>query len=93
VLVYSVCTLTRKETVEIDQWLAGVINPSEADPGGDPDERDPGRNSRFGGTAFTGGWEAIAPPGLPWEPLGRGALLLPQAAGTDGMYVLALRRR
>lgn len=27
-----------------------------------------------------------------WRPHGRGALLLPQAAGTDGMYVLRLRR-
>ena len=25
------------------------------------------------------------PPGDPWVPWGRGALLLPQAAGTDGM--------
>ena len=31
-------------------------------------------------------------PASPWQPLGRGALLLPQAAGTDGMYVLSLRR-
>jgi 16S rRNA (cytosine967-C5)-methyltransferase len=31
------------------------------------------------------------PPGEPWQPAGRGALLLPQAAGTDGMYVLTLR--
>jgi hypothetical protein len=34
----------------------------------------------------------LPPPGAPWRPRGRGALLLPQAAGTDGMYVLALRR-
>jgi 16S rRNA (cytosine967-C5)-methyltransferase len=34
---------------------------------------------------------ALPPPGPPWEPLGRGARLLPQAAGTDGMYVLGLR--
>lgn len=27
-----------------------------------------------------------------WEPRGRGALLLPQAAGTDGMYLLRLQR-
>ena len=27
-----------------------------------------------------------------WRPHGRGALLLPQAAGTDGMFVLRLRR-
>jgi 16S rRNA (cytosine967-C5)-methyltransferase len=31
---------------------------------------------------------ALPPPGSPWSALGRGALLLPQAAGTDGMYVL-----
>lgn len=35
---------------------------------------------------------ALDPPGAPWEPLGRGALLLPQTADTDGMYVLRLRR-
>jgi 16S rRNA (cytosine967-C5)-methyltransferase len=28
----------------------------------------------------------------PWVARGRGSLLLPQAAGTDGMYVLVLRR-
>jgi 16S rRNA (cytosine967-C5)-methyltransferase len=33
----------------------------------------------------------LAPPGEPWQPAGRGALLLPQAAGTDGMYLLTLR--
>ena len=37
-------------------------------------------------------WEVVPPPGPPWEPWGRGALLLPQAAGTDGMYLLVLRR-
>lgn len=31
------------------------------------------------------------PPAGPWQPAGRGALLLPQAAGTDGMYLLTLR--
>jgi 16S rRNA (cytosine967-C5)-methyltransferase len=31
-------------------------------------------------------------PGPPWRPWGRGALLLPQAAGTDGMYLLSLSR-
>lgn len=36
--------------------------------------------------------EPLPPPGPPWEPLGRGARLLPQAAGTDGMYLLGLRR-
>lgn len=63
VVVYSVCTLTRAETLEVDRWAAGAW-PALA---------------------------ALAPPGPPWEPLGRGGLLLPQAAGTDGMYVLALR--
>jgi 16S rRNA (cytosine967-C5)-methyltransferase len=63
-LVYSVCTLTRAETVEIDEWAAGQLT----------------------------GFEAVDPPGAPWEPSGRGARLLPQAAGTDGMYVLALRQ-
>ena len=37
--------------------------------------------------------EPLAPPDAPWEPLGRGARLLPQAIGSDGMYVLRLRRR
>ena len=37
-------------------------------------------------------WELLAPPGPPWEPLGPGALLLPQSAGTDGMYLIGLRR-
>ena len=36
--------------------------------------------------------QALAPPGPPWQPLGRGARLLPQSAGTDGMYVLGLRK-
>lgn len=39
------------------------------------------------------GLEPLTPPGPPWEPFGRGARLLPQTAGTDGMYVLGLRRR
>jgi 16S rRNA (cytosine967-C5)-methyltransferase len=34
----------------------------------------------------------IAPPGAPWRPSGPGALLLPQDVGTDGMFVLGLRR-
>ena len=33
----------------------------------------------------------LMPPRTPWTPKGRGAILLPQAAGTDGMYVLAVR--
>jgi 16S rRNA (cytosine967-C5)-methyltransferase len=37
------------------------------------------------------GWVALEPLGAPWRVHGRGALLLPQDAGTDGMYVLRLR--
>lgn len=36
--------------------------------------------------------EPIDPPGAPWQPHGRGALLLPHAAGTDGMYLLRTTR-
>lgn len=36
--------------------------------------------------------EALDPPGDPWQPWGRGAILLPQAASTDGMCCLVLRR-
>lgn len=35
---------------------------------------------------------ADAPPDGPWQPVGRGARLLPQDADTDGMYLLHLRR-
>lgn len=38
------------------------------------------------------GFEPVPPPGEPWRHAGRGALLLPQAEGTDGMFLLALRR-
>jgi 16S rRNA (cytosine967-C5)-methyltransferase len=31
------------------------------------------------------GWEPQPGPGEPWEPWGSGSLLVPQAAGTDGM--------
>jgi 16S rRNA (cytosine967-C5)-methyltransferase len=34
----------------------------------------------------------LDPPPEPWRPWGPGALLLPQDAGTDGMFVLVLRR-
>jgi 16S rRNA (cytosine967-C5)-methyltransferase len=63
VLVYSVCTLTREETIDIDGWLV------RAQPDLVP----------------------LPPPDAPWARHGRGAVLLPQAAGTDGMFVLALR--
>jgi 16S rRNA (cytosine967-C5)-methyltransferase len=62
-VAYSVCTLTREETLDIDAWAAGAF----------PDHT------------------AVAGPGAPWRSHGRGALLLPTAAGTDGMFLLLLR--
>jgi 16S rRNA (cytosine967-C5)-methyltransferase len=38
-------------------------------------------------------WRPVPPPGPPWEPAGRGARVLPQTAGTDGMFVLGVRAR
>jgi 16S rRNA (cytosine967-C5)-methyltransferase len=35
--------------------------------------------------------EPLAAPNEPWRPWGRGALLLPHAAGTDGMFLLRLQ--
>ena len=63
-VTYSVCTLTRAESIEIDEWLTETR----------PDV------------------VALAAPGAPWIPAGRGALLLPQTEGTDGMYLLRLQR-
>jgi 16S rRNA (cytosine967-C5)-methyltransferase len=37
------------------------------------------------------GLEPLEAPGEPWEPWGRGAVLLPQRAGTDGMCVFRYR--
>jgi 16S rRNA (cytosine967-C5)-methyltransferase len=34
----------------------------------------------------------LDPPGEPWEPWGRGAILLPQTAGSDGMCLFRYRR-
>jgi 16S rRNA (cytosine967-C5)-methyltransferase len=65
VVVYSVCTLTAAETIDVDEWARRALPHLVADP----------------------------PPGPPWRPRGRGALLLPHDAGTDGMYVLRLRRQ
>jgi len=62
VLVYSVCTLTERETSAIDDHLA------KAHPE----------------------FVALPPPEQPWRPWGRGALVLPHDAGTDGMFVLRL---
>jgi 16S rRNA (cytosine967-C5)-methyltransferase len=47
------------------------------------------------------GWLAVAHPGLvpapppdePWQAWGRGAMLLPQASGTDGMCLFRYVRR
>jgi 16S rRNA (cytosine967-C5)-methyltransferase len=63
-LVYSVCTLTAAESVEVDEWLA-TAHPE---------------------------LDALELPGDPWRAWGRGAVLLPQRADTDGMYLLRLRR-
>lgn len=38
------------------------------------------------------GFAPVPPPGDPWRPLGPGAVLWPHVAGTDGMFVLVLRR-
>ncbi len=59
VLIYSVCTLTDAETVDLDLL---------------PD------------------WEPLPVPDDAWGARGRGALLLPQAAGTDGMFIQRMRR-
>lgn len=63
-LVFSVCTITRRETATHDRWLA---------------ERAPDL--------------LPVPPPQGWRPAGRGALLLPQDKGTDGMFLLTLRQR
>jgi 16S rRNA (cytosine967-C5)-methyltransferase len=62
-LVYSACTFTREETIDIDAWTAEALP----------------------------GFQAAEPPPSPWRPCGRGALLLPHDAGTDGMYLLVLQ--
>jgi 16S rRNA (cytosine967-C5)-methyltransferase len=42
--------------------------------------------------AATLGWPVEPPPDEPWRPWGSGALLLPQVAGTDGMFLARWRR-
>ena len=64
VLVYSVCTLTTAESVDVDAELR----------------------------AARGDLEPLDPPGEPWASWGSGAILLPQAAGTDGMSLFRYRR-
>ena len=63
-LVYSVCTLTRDETIDVDEWARGHL----------PD------------------FAAVARLDAPWRPHGRGAIILPCDARTDGMFVLTLDR-
>lgn len=63
-LVYSVCTLTRAETVGVDAFAASEL----------------------------AGFVALEPPPAPWRRAGRGAVLLPHVAGTDGMFVLSVTR-
>jgi 16S rRNA (cytosine967-C5)-methyltransferase len=63
-LVYCVCTLTRAETLAVDDHVARrhhELTPLDA-------------------------------PHDPWAPWGRGAILLPQAADTDGMALFRYRR-
>ena len=36
-------------------------------------------------------WSRWTPPGGPWRPWGRGAILLPQWADTDGMCIFRYR--
>ncbi len=38
------------------------------------------------------GFTPLPVPAAPWRPHGHGALLLPQTAGTDGMFILRLQR-
>jgi 16S rRNA (cytosine967-C5)-methyltransferase len=66
-LVYSVCTVTAAETLDVDEWLARARPDLEAEPIDDL-------------------------PGTGWRAHGRGAILLPQDAGTDGMFLLRVRR-
>lgn len=63
VLVYSVCTMTKAESLDVDGHLARTHT----------------------------GLVPLDRPGEPWEPWGRGAILLPQAAGTQGMAVFRYR--
>jgi 16S rRNA (cytosine967-C5)-methyltransferase len=62
-VAYCVCTMSREETLDIDDWAV---------------------------TAFPSLTPAPV-PGPPWRPHGRGAILLPSDAGTDGMFLLLLQ--
>ena len=63
-LVYSVCTLSARESRGVDEHLA-TSRPDLV---------------------------PLDPPGAPWTLWGRGAILLPQAASTDGMCIFRYRR-
>jgi 16S rRNA (cytosine967-C5)-methyltransferase len=63
-LVYSVCTLSRDETINVDEWARVQL----------PD------------------FVPVSPLGAPWRSHGRGAIILPSDARTDGMFVLTLDR-
>jgi 16S rRNA (cytosine967-C5)-methyltransferase len=79
VLTYSVCTLTRAETIGIDEHLEAAHPDWSALPLPD-DGTDDG----------TGHGQPTGAAGR-WRPAGRGGRVLPQDAGTDGMYLLRLR--
>lgn len=64
VLVFSVCTLTVRESIDVDRHVL---------------QRHPDLVPLDG-------------PGDPWRPWGRGVILLPQAADTDGMCMFRYRR-
>ncbi len=64
-LVYAVCTLTRAETLDVDEWAEREL----------PE------------------FVAIESPSAPWRRHGRGAILLPSDARSDGMFVLVFERR
>jgi 16S rRNA (cytosine967-C5)-methyltransferase len=64
-LVYAVCTLSREETIGVDEWAATHLPELVAEP----------------------------TPGPPWRPHGRGVLILPSDARSDGMFVVSFTKR
>jgi 16S rRNA (cytosine967-C5)-methyltransferase len=74
-VAYSVCTVTRAETLDHDEWVART-HPALRPLGVPIDDRVEGGEGLEGGQ----GSEAAR-----WRPWGTGALVLPQDAGTDGM--------
>lgn len=87
-LLYSACTLTASETTGIDDWLARE-HPAWEQAAMMPAWSSPGDEAR--GSPGDRSGEGRAADASPWETLGRGFIVLPQTAGTDGMYLLALR--